>query len=241
MQIQAGAVSGGAGRAGEGKGRGESRPLLLDELTQYISLSLSLSSFSKNVLVCVHTRHVRRDTNTRGCKLGCLSIMPDHLFCSRASSLFLTSAAKIRLVCVLWTKEPPTPPPPPPLPVGIAQMEGKKERKKGEKGWKEEGLLLVQPHADQTEHPLRLGRVGRGGIEGLRCGTPPLVPAPHTEPQNPHTVRTWTRHICLIINEWIHAVSERHADRAARAEGSRQSRPTPTTRLGGRGLPTIKL
>lgn len=86
---------------------------------------------------------------------------------------------------------------------------------------------MVQPHADQTEHPLRLGRVGGWGIEGLRCGTPPLVPTPHTEPQNPHTVRTWTRHICLIINEWIHGVSERRADRAARAEGSRQSHPPP--------------
>lgn len=107
-------------------------------------------------------------------------------------------------------------------------MEGKKEREKGEKGWKEEGLLLVQPHADQTNIPcawVEWGEGGGGSIEGLRRGTPPLVPAPHTEPQNPHTVRTWTRHICLIINEWIHAVSERHADRAARAEGARQSHP----------------
>lgn len=104
MQIQAGAVPGGVG-----SGRGESRPLLLDELTQYISLSLSFSVFlSQNVLVCVHTHHVQRDTNTGGCKLG-LSITADRLFCSRASSPFLTSAAKIRLVCVLWTKEPRTP------------------------------------------------------------------------------------------------------------------------------------
>lgn len=67
-------------------------------------------------------------------------------------------------------------------------------------------------------------------MRGFAAGPPPSlpqVPAPHTEPQNPHTVRTWTRHICLIINEWIHAVSERRADRAAPAEGSRQSRPTP--------------
>lgn len=127
----------------------------------FFSLSFSVVVF-QNVLVCVHTRHVWRDTNTGGCKLGCLSITADHLFCSRASSLFLTSAAKIRLVCVLWTKgalhtHDPLPP------VGIAQMEGEKERKKGEKGWKEEGLRLVQPHADQSEHPLRLGRVGLWG------------------------------------------------------------------------------
>lgn len=101
---------------------------------------------------------------------------------------------------------------------------------------------MVQPHADQTNIPCAwVECVGVEGIEGLRCRTPPLVPTPHTEPQNPHTVRTWTRHICLIINEWIHAVSERRAGRAARAEGSRQSRPPTTTRLGGRSLPTIKL
>lgn len=70
-------------------------------------------------------------------------------------------------------------------------------------------------------------------MRGFAAGPPLPPPSPrsplltHTEPQNPHTVRTWTRHICLIINEWIHAVSERRADRAAPAEGSRQSLPTP--------------
>lgn len=106
-------------------------------------------------------------------------------------------------VCVFWDKRGPL------SPVGIARIGKKKERERGRKGqgWKE-GVLFAQLHPDHTAIPCALwGGAARGSLRD------PVLLA--IQNQSPHTVRTWTSHICLIINEWIQAVSEHFADHAA--------------------------